>query len=397
MRILLITPLYPGYINQSPIESTYVVHYLAREWIKKHDVQVVRIWPYYPKIFNWLKKARELNNYSYLESFDLNGVNVLRIPIMKFPKTPYLEKEVKRVAKQIVGKISGIGKPDIIICDTLDPSIFIGNIISKKYNSLLVASLHNTDIKYLSKRKNYEKFISIESDINKIVFRSPVVENKFLELYSGSKIRNDLFKIYFGIDKNIFITRDKLEHKIMNSKKEIIVAASLKGLKKVDILIKAFANMDNNEKYILRIIGDGPERKRLENLSKSLDCKDRVIFEGEKTREEVLNAMEGAEIFAMVSSPETFGLVYLEAMANGCITIGSKNEGIDGVIINNYNGFLCTPGNVKELKETLDKIALMSIDDKRKIIYRAVKTAFSFTNEKLAEEYLNKIKGNNNQ
>ena len=49
--------------------------------------------------------------------------------------------------------------------------------------------------------------------------------------------------------------------------------------------------------------------------------------------------MEESDVFAMVSSPETFGLVYIEAMAKGCVTIGSKGEGIDGVIVNNENGF----------------------------------------------------------
>jgi len=34
----------------------------------------------------------------------------------------------------------------------------------------------------------------------------------------------------------------------------------------------------------------------------------------------------------MVSAPETFGLVYLEAMAKGCIVIGTKNWGIDGIV-----------------------------------------------------------------
>ena len=69
-----------------------------------------------------------------------------------------------------------------------------------------------------------------------------------------------------------------------------------------------------------------------------------VYFEGEKAREQVLHLMEESDIFVLVSSPETFGLVYVEAMAKGCITIGSKGEGIDGVIVNNENGYLCTPG-----------------------------------------------------
>ena len=44
-------------------------------------------------------------------------------------------------------------------------------------------------------------------------------------------------------------------------------------------------------------------------------------------------------VWIMISKNETFGLVYLEAMARGCITIGSRNQGIDGVINHGVNGF----------------------------------------------------------
>ena len=51
----------------------------------------------------------------------------------------------------------------------------------------------------------------------------------------------------------------------------------------------------------------------------------------------------------MISKEETFGLVYLEAMSMGCITIASKNEGMEGIIIDGENGFLCTAGDDDEL------------------------------------------------
>ena len=58
-------------------------------------------------------------------------------------------------------------------------------------------------------------------------------------------------------------------------------------------------------------------------------------------REEVIRQMDNHDVFVMISRNETFGLVYLEAMARGCITIASRNEGFDGVIEHGVNGFLC--------------------------------------------------------
>lgn len=51
MKILLITTLYPGHINQSRIQASYAVHNFAKEWVKKNELKVVRLWPYYPNIF----------------------------------------------------------------------------------------------------------------------------------------------------------------------------------------------------------------------------------------------------------------------------------------------------------------------------------------------------------
>lgn len=391
MKILLITPLYPGYINQSAIEATYVVHHLARQWAKTHEIKVVRLWPHYPKVFNFVKKSRKMAEYSYMERFTLDQVNVLRVPIKKIPKFRYTEKELNRIVDLIKDNLYSQNGPDIIICDTLDPSIYIGDAVSRIFDSTLIASLHNTDIKHLSNQSNYRRFMGIESNIDKIAFRSTVVEKKFLNLYTGTRRSSDNFNILFGLDESVFITEKELEIKPSYAKKEIIVAASLKKLKKIDVLIKAFVDMKNKDEYILRIIGEGPERKMLEDLVDSINCKTQIIFEGEKTRNEVLNIMEHAEIFAMVSSPETFGLVYLEAMAKGCITIGSKHEGIDGVIVNNENGFLCTPNDVKDLKDVLDRISKMGLADKRRILSNAYKTAKNYRNESLAENYIKQI------
>ena len=89
-----------------------------------------------------------------------------------------------------------------------------------------------------------------------------------------------------------------------------MVASSLK-IKKINILIDAFAKIKNRNGYVLRIIGDGPERTRLEKQVNDQEFKIGFILKV-KTRAEVLKYMEESNIFAMVSSPETFGLVYVK-------------------------------------------------------------------------------------
>ena len=97
--------------------------------------------------------------------------------------------------------------------------------------------------------------------------------------------------------------------------------------------------------------------------------------------------MEKSDIFCMPSINETLGLVYLEAMSKGCLTIGTKNEGIDGIIINNKNGFLINP-NTENLYECINKIFLLDISQKRKISEEAIETAKKCSEIEKSKYYL---------
>lgn len=95
----------------------------------------------------------------------------------------------------------------------------------------------------------------------------------------------------------------------------------------------------------------------------------------------------------MISRNETFGLVYLEEMARGCITIASRDEGFDGIIEDGKNGFLCKAGDVKELTTIMSKIKAMSPAERRRISENAMATAKELTDEKVAKRYLEALIG----
>ena len=93
----------------------------------------------------------------------------------------------------------------------------------------------------------------------------------------------------------------------------------------------------------------------------------------------------------MISKGEAFGLVYLEAMARGCITIGSKNEGIDGVIEHGVNGFLCEAGSVECLTKLILHINTLSSSQKLEISKNAMKTAKGLTDNMAAQKYISAL------
>ena len=101
--------------------------------------------------------------------------------------------------------------------------------------------------------------------------------------------------------------------------------------------------------------------------------------------------MYQSDVFALVSEKEVFGLVYLEAMLQGCIVIAAKGGGVDGIIIDGVNGFLCEQGNSKELSGIISKILRMTDAERKQISDNAAETATQYSDSQVAKMYLSNI------
>jgi glycosyltransferase involved in cell wall biosynthesis len=111
------------------------------------------------------------------------------------------------------------------------------------------------------------------------------------------------------------------------------------------------------------IIGDGPERARLQTLCAQLQVTEKVQFLGRQSRKQVAAAMQSCTLFALPSRYEGLGCVYLEAMSTGKPAIGCRGQGIAEVIQHGSNGFLVGPDNDKELRLA---IAMLLKDETRR-------------------------------
>ncbi len=93
------------------------------------------------------------------------------------------------------------------------------------------------------------------------------------------------------------------------------------------------------------VVGDGPEKRRLEARARQLGLSGRVTFLGWRSHDEVLGLMARADAFVLPSSPEGFGLVYAEAMAQGTPVVACRGEGPDDFIGDGVSGLLVPPGD----------------------------------------------------
>jgi glycosyltransferase involved in cell wall biosynthesis len=88
------------------------------------------------------------------------------------------------------------------------------------------------------------------------------------------------------------------------------------------------------------MIGDGPLREKLERIVEKSGLSNNFYFTGEISREKVLGYLEQADIFALPSTNEAFGVSILEAISRKVPVVAMNNSGVSDIIKNGINGYL---------------------------------------------------------
>jgi glycosyltransferase involved in cell wall biosynthesis len=114
----------------------------------------------------------------------------------------------------------------------------------------------------------------------------------------------------------------------------------------------------NDDAVKLIVIGDGDLRDSYERLACSLDIAGRIIFRGHVSDELLPRyyALCDLLILPSVTMGEAFGMVLLEAMASGKPVVASNLPGVRSVVQDGYDGFLCSPGDVDHLTQTIRQV-----------------------------------------
>jgi len=395
-NVLLLTTIYPA---PDLKYGTPAIYYFTREWVKLgFKVKVIHHQVVYPTFFYLLAKLFRdkiasltgaiVNTHKEKEDkyYIIDGVEVHRNPIFKWiPQGRFTKKSIRKQIEKILKQNNDCGfVPDIIIGHFSNPQLEIVSELKRKYSARACMIMHDNGDSIKRIYKN--RFLELMSDIDIWGFRSMAIkfgfENNFGEMKKS-------FLCYSGIpSRYILQTNDR---NFNGDLKSFIFVGSLIKLKNVGSIVKALAQTYPQKNFKLSIIGEGNEKRKIIKLIKRFDIKQCVIFQGNTLRDEVQKELEKSECFIMISRPEAFGLVYLEAMSKGCITIGSKNEGIDGVIQHGRNGFLCKPGNEKELAQIIRQINKLTPVERKKISDNAIATAKELTDYMVAINYINAV------
>jgi len=355
MHVLIIPSWYKT--KASPLNGSFF--YEQAQALHKDGIQVT-----VACVEFWGRKAikhKKKESYGFSYEND-NAIPTYRYMTYKFPnkfRIPFIKKTIGipylvemfiylKLNKIMEKVIKEQGKPDII---HLHSNVLAGEAarrLSRKYKTGFIITEHSSG--YVM--KNLPKYILKITNRNIKACDKLIVVGK--ELYNYFSNKCDSSKLIL-IPNLINIDNFKIfKHGESNGKFIFYSLGFLDSIYKkgFDLLIDAFnKEFGNNSKVELIIGGDGNEKRKLEEMVEKLQCNN-IKFLGEVGRKEAPQYMNKCNVFVLPSRYETFGVVFIEALAMGKPVIGTKGTGPE-LFVNNSNGILIEKENIQSLRYAL--------------------------------------------
>ncbi|WP_304235437.1 N-acetyl-alpha-D-glucosaminyl L-malate synthase BshA [Jiulongibacter sediminis] len=248
----------------------------------------------------------------------------------------------------------------------------------------VVTTLHGTDITVVGKDRTYKPVVTFS--INKSDGVTAVSDDLRKDTFNTFKITNEIEVIPNFVDMSRFHKQEKDHFKKIicpNDEKLIVHISNFRRVKRIGDVITAFGKIRESIPSKLLLIGDGPERVKMEKLCRDLGLCDDIRFIGKlDVIEEVLSV---ADLFFMPSEKESFGLAALEAMACEVPVISTNAGGLPELNVNGVTGFMSEIGDVDDMV----KNALHVLSDKNLATFKtnALKRAKEFDIKNIVPKY----------
>jgi N-acetyl-alpha-D-glucosaminyl L-malate synthase BshA len=218
----------------------------------------------------------------------------------------------------------------------------------------MVTTLHGTDITLVGTDPSYApltEFVIRESDA--ITAVSADLARRTREsfcLLRGAPC--DVEVIPNFVDTELFHPSAASEH--ARGKARAVHVSNFRPVKRVAWLLRAFALATRGTPATLTLVGDGPDQRACRELARELSIADRVRFLGE--RDALPELLAEADVFALSSSEESFGLSALEAMSCGTPVVATRVGGVPEVIEDGVTGLLSPPDDIEGFARRLAQL-----------------------------------------
>jgi len=352
MNILIIPSWYPS--RHYPLTGSFFREQAIALANYGHNVIVLN------GVFVGKRDYFNIDNIKYTRIEDQSIVEYRKtIPSFGLARDPYLkyklfEKNMMLLFHKILSDYDHI---DLVHAHSFLPAGISACIIKKKRGIPLIVTEHATGIQKI-------KPGTLQSAL---LAQTVIMSDRFICV--SQALKNDVIRAS-GTTKHIdvlpnIVSQRFLEYKtgdnassqhMINKKFTFISIGNLVYRKRFDLVIGAFEKaFQNNDQVQLKIIGDGQMKQQLEDTVNRHMLKNKIESLGGLSRDKVAEQISSSDCFVLASDYETFGVVYIEAMALGKPVIATRNGGADD-IVKDFNGILIEKGNKAELSKAMLEI-----------------------------------------
>lgn len=283
-----------------------------------------------------------------IHTFVKEGISVVEINVPYGPIPYKLYDMVGRKAfKRLFYKaVKLYGKPDIVHAHFGNVASLCADCVTAEKIKFIVTEHHCKIMEEPMVPKVYRAASCAYSKADKVIAVSGALAKRIYEKF-GVKAE----VVANIIDENNF-SLEKMPHKDASQDFMFCTCGNLIHRKGFDIILKAFSVMKNQSSKLI-IIGDGPCRHKLEELVNDLGIIQRVEFKGRCTRDVIRDIYRNCDCFVLSSRSETFGVVYIEALASGLPIIATRCGGPEDIVTDEI-GVLIDVDDVEGLAEAMD-------------------------------------------
>jgi phosphatidylinositol alpha-1,6-mannosyltransferase len=255
------------------------------------------------------------------------------------------------------------GEFEVVLCGKALFEGLVGYYLKKHLGIPYIVFTYMMEIDDWSARPlNKRKLVRVLKTADRVVYINDETKQKLKELGVEDK---QLVKIWPGVGDEMFTSPPA--PLLRNERGAYVLCISrLVKRKGVDLLIEAFGKIDQTRfsEVKLLIAGDGPERKNLEALAKKEWINTSVQFLGEIKDEELPALYASAQVFVLTPrEAEGFGIVYIEAAAQGVPALATKVGGTKEAVLYKETGLVVQP-KVAAITEGLEY--LLSHEEERR-------------------------------
>ena len=353
-KIILFTSLYPNNL----LKDVGIFNYSRVKALRKLniDVQIIAPIGLTPPRFELKKVMKNLYyNFTKISPVEvLDGIKIYHPKWLRLNRTLFWKYEALLLwifSGRIIKKIILSYKPDIIIGSWLNPYGVYAKFIKKYYSKPIVCYAEGSDVLILPDL--YKKqWCIIENDINKYLDNVILISNYMNDFVKEKRNLSSSILVEDGYDEDNFYFSDS--SKIIKGR--IVTVGSLIKIKGHDILIRALKLIKSEVELV--IIGDGGEKSNLEELCRSLNLSDKVMFKGFVDHSLLKDYIDTCQVFCMPSRNDAQPASALEGLACGRPLVASYVDGLKDLVVNDVNGYHFYDLSEKDLANKLE-MALM--------------------------------------